>query len=121
MKRRDIDNRLFVFPFHERFRLRKRLENGEPLFGGQEISYSAPGDGGWKESAKPPPPPDLIDNAFKTLGVERKGAAVTDVQKAFRRLALVHHPDHGGDVKEFHRIKAARDECLRDLSTMLDR
>lgn len=34
---------------------------------------------------------------------------VTDVTSAFRRLALIHHPDMGGNASDFIRIKLAYD------------
>lgn len=40
-------------------------------------------------------------------------ASAEEVKQRFRELALLHHPDHGGDPQEFMRIKAAYDEMLR--------
>ena len=36
-------------------------------------------------------------------------ASLEDVQRAYKRLALEHHPDRGGDKEAFQRIKAAAD------------
>lgn len=43
---------------------------------------------------------------YKTLGVE-KTATQDEIKKAFRKLAMQHHPDHGGDTKKFAEITAA--------------
>ncbi|CAK0910161.1 unnamed protein product, partial [Prorocentrum cordatum] len=42
-----------------------------------------------------------------------KGATPSDITKAFRKLALVSHPDRGGDEEQFSRIGRAY-ECLSD-------
>ncbi|KAK5120075.1 hypothetical protein LTR85_006556 [Meristemomyces frigidus] len=36
-------------------------------------------------------------------------ASAADIQAAFRRLALVHHPDKGGDAAQFLRIREAQE------------
>jgi hypothetical protein len=41
---------------------------------------------------------------------ETSFAAIT---KAFRELAKIHHPDHGGDAKEFRKIMAAYSQLKR--------
>jgi DnaJ family protein A protein 2 len=43
---------------------------------------------------------------YGLLGVER-GAGAEDLKKAWRRAALVHHPDKGGDPEMFKRIQEA--------------
>lgn len=45
-------------------------------------------------------------NHYQILGLE-PGASDDDVKKAYRRLAMKHHPDRGGDEAEFKRIKDA--------------
>lgn len=43
---------------------------------------------------------------YKTLGVERT-ASEDEIKQAFRRLAMKHHPDRGGDAEHFKRIEEA--------------
>jgi DnaJ-class molecular chaperone len=43
---------------------------------------------------------------YKILGID-KGASKEEIKKAFRKLALEHHPDKGGDEKKFKEINEA--------------
>jgi curved DNA-binding protein len=43
---------------------------------------------------------------YSTLGVD-KNASSDDIQKAFRKAAMKHHPDRGGDQKKFQEINEA--------------
>jgi DnaJ family protein A protein 2 len=52
--------------------------------------------------------PSLYDR----LGVDR-GASAADIKKAYRKLALEHHPDKGGDPEQFKHIQKAY-EVLSD-------
>jgi len=45
---------------------------------------------------------------YEILGLE-KGASDTDIKKAYRKLAMKHHPDKGGDPEQFKKIQAAYD------------
>jgi len=49
---------------------------------------------------------------YETLGVERSATA-DEIKKAFRKLALQHHPDKGGDEEKFKEIVRAS-EVLTD-------
>jgi curved DNA-binding protein CbpA len=39
-------------------------------------------------------------------------ATLAEIKRAFRRLALATHPDHGGSAAAFIRVKWAHDEAL---------
>lgn len=45
---------------------------------------------------------------YKTLGVE-KNATASEIKKAYRKLAVKHHPDKGGDPDTFKEISKAYD------------
>jgi len=49
---------------------------------------------------------------YETLGIE-KDATAAQIKKAFRKLAVKHHPDKGGDEAKFKEISAAY-EILSD-------
>lgn len=68
---------------------------------------------------------DILDRAFtgftalpapeqpwQVLGLDSH-ASPEQVQEAYRRLAMEHHPDRGGDPAQMARINAARDDLLR--------
>lgn len=50
---------------------------------------------------------------YSTLGVPRD-ASQEEIKKAFRKLAMTHHPDKGGDPNEFQKINEAY-EVLGDV------
>jgi curved DNA-binding protein len=47
-----------------------------------------------------------MNDHYQTLGVDR-GATADQIKQAYRRLAMKHHPDKGGDAKAFQEIQAA--------------
>ena len=49
---------------------------------------------------------------YATLGLS-KSATEADIKTAFKKLALLHHPDRGGDTQQFSAINEAY-EVLKD-------
>ena len=49
---------------------------------------------------------------YEVLGVA-KDASLDEIRKAFKKLAIKHHPDRGGDADKFKEINAAH-EVLSD-------
>ena len=43
---------------------------------------------------------------YKVLGV-KQGASEEEVKKAYRKQAMKHHPDKGGDPEKFKEIQGA--------------
>jgi DnaJ family protein A protein 2 len=52
------------------------------------------------------------DEYYETLGVE-KDCSIGDIKKAYKKLAMKHHPDRGGDEEKFKTITTAY-EVLSD-------
>ena len=50
---------------------------------------------------------------YDVLGVD-KDATSSEIKKAFRKLALKHHPDRGGDEELFKKITEAHDVLSSD-------
>ncbi len=50
---------------------------------------------------------------YSTLGV-KKGANPDEIRKAYRSLAMKHHPDRGGDQSQFQKIQEAYDTLIND-------
>ena len=67
-----------------------------------------------KRSQPPPPPPpppsyaksSLSGEWYTILGVSKKASAA-EIKQNYRKLALKHHPDKGGDTEYFQKIQAA--------------
>jgi DnaJ-like protein len=52
------------------------------------------------------------DRARQLLGMP-PAAPPAEIERAFRRLALIHHPDRGGNARQFTELVAAREVLLR--------
>jgi DnaJ-class molecular chaperone len=57
----------------------------------------------------------MTNNYYQILGVS-KSATQEEIKKAYRKLALIHHPDKGGSAEKFKEIKKAY-EILSDPTT----
>ena len=82
------------------------------FFGGGGFPF---GGGGFEEMrGGPRGPKKEIDNKkfYDLLGVSPK-ASFDEIKKAFRKLALKHHPDRGGDKEKFQELNMAY-ETLTD-------
>lgn len=73
-------------------------------FGGGGMPFEAGGGGGGPSSrGRGSDKPVDNESYYKTLGVA-KDASEAEIKKAFRKLAMKHHPDKGGDPEEFKKI-----------------
>ncbi len=51
----------------------------------------------------------MVENNYDILGTH-EGATKKEIQEAFRKLALQHHSDRGGNVEQFKKIKQAYED-----------
>tara|TARA_Y100000816_G_scaffold290534_1_gene279462 strand:+ start:1678 stop:2103 length:426 start_codon:yes stop_codon:yes gene_type:complete len=56
-----------------------------------------------------------INKHYNTLKVPNN-SELADVKKAYKKLALKHHPDRGGDPKKFQEIASAYEEIEKYLT-----
>lgn len=84
------------------------------FFGGDPFEHFAHMGGGGGGGGRSRAPRGPVDNEgfYKELGVD-KSASESEIKKAYRKLAVKHHPDKGGDVEKFKAISAAY-EVLSD-------
>lgn len=50
---------------------------------------------------------------YQTLGIPNI-SSMLDVRKAYRKLALRHHPDRGGEIRKMQEINAAYEYLLKN-------
>ena len=81
--------------------------------GGAEFEHMFGGRGGFPGHQHHQREEVDTEALYKCLGVD-KSASETEIKKAFRRLALQHHPDRGGDPE-----KVMRHYISIDLSHIL--
>lgn len=53
-----------------------------------------------------------MNDPWETLGVSRDADENT-IKKAYRKLAMKHHPDKGGDPEQFKKIQSAYDKIVK--------
>lgn len=56
------------------------------------------------------------EQAWQVLGLASSRPNRAEIEEAYRRLAMKHHPDRGGRSEDMARINAARDELIRGIS-----
>merc|ERR1719461_1951700 len=78
------------------------------MFGGGFPGFHGPGRGGNDSDDEPVD----TESFYKILGVE-KNATEREIRKAFKKMAMKHHPDRGGDEETFKKIEKAK-EVLTD-------
>lgn len=70
-----------------------------------------------QRQAQSPPPPRYAQDAksiaecYRTLGIPAD-STIAEVKSAYRKLALIHHPDLGGNPQEFIRIHRFYEQAL---------
>jgi DnaJ family protein A protein 2 len=56
---------------------------------------------------------------YKILQLDTN-CTLEDIKKAYHRLAHIHHPDKGGDVREFIKIKDAYEYLMKNHTQQND-
>jgi hypothetical protein len=84
------------------------------FFGGDPFDHFHHGGGGGGGRRPPGRSSSNVDTTklYETLGVE-KTADEKEIKKAYRKLAVKHHPDKGGDEHTFKEVR------LRSVVAML--
>jgi hypothetical protein len=60
----------------------------------------------WRDPTSARPRPSHGATPAQLLGLT-DGASLDEIKRAFRQLALTHHPDHGGDAARFRELRRA--------------
>lgn len=56
------------------------------------------------------------EQPWQVLGLETSAPTKQQIEDAYKRLAMKHHPDRGGNPQDMARINAARDDLYERLS-----
>ena len=56
---------------------------------------------------------EKVKNHYKTLGLSNF-SPITDIRRSYRKLALIHHPDRGGDADRMKEINEAYDTLMKN-------
>uniref|UniRef100_A0A7S2QZ80 J domain-containing protein n=1 Tax=Eucampia antarctica TaxID=49252 RepID=A0A7S2QZ80_9STRA len=84
---------------------------GDPFEHFAHAGHGGPGGPGGPGRGRSTKSADTV-KLYETLGIE-KSADAKEIKKAYRKLAIKHHPDKGGDEAKFKEISAAY-EILSD-------
>jgi len=57
------------------------------------------------------------EQPWQVLGLETSRPTKQQIDEAYQRLAMKHHPDRGGDPQQMARINTARDELYQNMLT----
>jgi len=56
-----------------------------------------------------------LEECYQTLGLSRDNTNLREVKKTYRKLAMEHHPDKGGDAKKFRACNEAYEQLVKNL------
>ena len=59
------------------------------------------------------------EQPWQALGLDTSTPTREQIEDAYRRLAMQHHPDRGGDPQQMARINSARDDLLKNISSQV--
>jgi hypothetical protein len=93
--------KIFMKANADRIRLKQQESHKSHKY--HKYSYSSD-----SSSVRPESP---LAHAYRMLGLE-SGANKQQIKDAYRRLVKQQHPDHGGDAKEFIKIRKAYETLL---------
>lgn len=61
--------------------------------------------------------PEKASQAWReVLGIGKENPTSSEVDTAYKRLLLIHHPDHGGDRDKLQAVVEARKQALQELA-----
>ncbi len=89
-----------------------KLEVAEVLSGKKQMSeffHTFESEGNRKEISKD------LDEAKKTLGLSQNEKDLEVINKAYKNLAKLHHPDAGGDLDEFKKVNKAHKLIKKEM------
>jgi hypothetical protein len=89
-----------------------RILRGMPPWTPRDLAQDAKPSPRTAEAQGTPSAKAASDSIWTVLGLS-PSATVAEIKTAFRKRALLAHPDHGGDPADFRNLQAAYREALR--------